>query len=349
MTHKTITVGVEPASAVCQSGIVLLSARLRPHRGVLDCAGRAENGTTTTTCRFAAKRRRRFQLASGTRGFAGDGEEGGVGDWNNSVDGSPCEQLRFPPQSKTRSPRSWRQFAFGLCGLLCLLGTAVTATAQETNGSARPSRLSYESFRIIAQRNIFNPNRSSRGDRTPAVSSRREPDRRVRTESFALVGTLSYEKGTFAFFDGSSSQYQKALQPADTIAGYKIADIASSHVTLESTNSQTIQLPVGMEMKRQDEGEWLLTARAEAPASPGTPSSSGAAAGGDAGEILKRLMQKREQEATGEQVDTTIAPPVPDEKTDTTNTPAKPEPTPAGGADDILKRLMQKREQELNK
>ena len=29
-----------------------------------------------------------------------------------------------------------------------------------------------------------------------------------------LVGTMTYEKGTFAFFDGSSSEYRKALKRA---------------------------------------------------------------------------------------------------------------------------------------
>ncbi|HEY2951743.1 MAG TPA: hypothetical protein VGK40_04120 [Verrucomicrobiae bacterium] len=275
-------------------------------------------------------------MADGTRDCMGDGEEGGVA-------------LRFPPQSKIAPPRSWPQFAFRCCGLLCLLGTALTAGAQETNSPARPARLNYDSFRIISQRNIFNPNRSSRGDRTPIMTTRREPDRRVRTESFALVGTMSYEKGSFAFFDGTSSQYQRTLQPADTIAGYTITDIASSHVKLESTNSQTIELPVGMEMRRRDEGEWLLAVRAESQGSSSRVSSSGASAGGDADEIMKRLIQKREQEANGEPPDTTNALPVPDEKTDTTNTATKADAAPAGGADDVLRKLMQKREQELNK
>src|SRR5882672_9335816 len=65
--------------------------RLPPHE-VLDCAGRAENGTTVTTYRFAVERRRRFRRA----GDAGDRvsvrEKSGVGKWNNIFDGSLCEQ-----------------------------------------------------------------------------------------------------------------------------------------------------------------------------------------------------------------------------------------------------------------
>ena len=236
---------------------------------------------------------------------------------------------------------------------LLLLVAGLTAGAQETNPPARPARLSYDSFRIISQRNIFNPNRSSRPDRTPTITTRREPERRGRTESFALLGTLSYEKGSFAFFDGSSSRYQTSLQPADTIAGYKITAIASSHVKLESTNGQAIELPVGMEMKRQDEGGWLLAARADSSGGlsrlSATDAGTGPGSGGDSDEILKRLMQNREQEANGEVPDGANAQSVADEKLETTDNAGKTEAAPAGGADDVLKRLMQKREQELNK
>ena len=58
---------------------------------------------------------------------------------------------------------------------------------------------------------------------------RREANTRaVRSESeyFTLVGIMDYDaQGPIAFFDGTSSQYQKVLKPADTIAGYKIAAI----------------------------------------------------------------------------------------------------------------------------
>src|SRR5258708_26357979 len=98
--------------------------------------------------------------------------------------------------------------------LLLLLGALLAMEAQEANP---PSRRDYSAFRIIAERNIFNPNRSGRSGRSAA----RAAEGRVATPSFALVGTMGYEQGRFAFFDGSSSEYRKALEPADSIAGYK--------------------------------------------------------------------------------------------------------------------------------
>src|SRR5439155_22205961 len=68
-----------------------------------------------------------------------------------------------------------------------------------------PGRLDLESFRLIWERNIFAPNRSpfNRVTRS-APPAPRERGRR-RSDSFALIGTMSYEKGRFAFFEGSSS------------------------------------------------------------------------------------------------------------------------------------------------
>jgi len=176
--------------------------------------------------------------------------------------------------------------------LALLLATTPLLRAQSTNA---PSRLDYQSFKLITDRNIFDPNRSPR-------TARSESRRPARTESFSLVGTLSYEKGTFAFFDGSSSEYRKVLKCTDAIAGHKITEIAPNRVKLE-VNGKQIEMPVGVQMKRQDDDEWLLAAgtASSASASSATASrekneSSSGSSGGDESDILKKLMQKREQE-----------------------------------------------------
>ena len=101
-----------------------------------------------------------------------------------------------------------------------LIASAIAATflahAQQTNA---PSRLDYDSFRIISQRNIFNPNRSSR------VASARTQERRVRTDNFVLRGTMLYRKGDFAFFDGSNSDLKKVCELSNKIAGYTVKAI----------------------------------------------------------------------------------------------------------------------------
>ncbi len=174
-----------------------------------------------------------------------------------------------------------------------------------TNGpsatASGPARLDYAAFKIIADQNIFDPNRMPH---RPGGGPRTKP--KV-TESFALVGTLSYEKGNFAFFDGTSSEYQKALKPAETIAGYTVATVAPSAVKL-AAGTNTIELRIGMQLRREDGGDWLLATQSEtyaasapsnttAGATPETAAAqTGASSGGDLSEIEKRMMQRREQQ-----------------------------------------------------
>jgi hypothetical protein len=123
------------------------------------------------------------------------------------------------------------------------------------------------------------------------------------------VGTLRYEKGPFAFFDGSDSEFRQVVQPEGRIAGYQVVEISGQAVTLRLGTNQ-IQLKVGMQMRREEGGSWELAGSGEAFAatssssapssgssSSGASGSASSSSGGDASEILKRLMQKREEES----------------------------------------------------
>ncbi len=233
----------------------------------------------------------------------------------------PVEILRSPPTarladalrrglsprvSQTRSARlavssqicaaatrrsEWSQSVRWLCVTFALLVAAgSTGRAQSTNS---PARVDYQTFRLISERNIFDPNRSSR-------SGSARPTKTTRVESFALVGTLSYEKGNVAFFVGTDSSYRKDLKTGDTIAGYKIAEITANRVKLMADN-QIVELGVGMQMRRQDAGEWQLAGRAESfsdssGSTASTDKTDAAPAEGAASDVLKKLMQQREQE-----------------------------------------------------
>ena len=161
----------------------------------------------------------------------------------------------------------------------------------ETNA---PAKLDYSAFKIIAERNIFNPNRSSRSGRSRAAQQRRP-----KADSFALVGTLSSEKGSFAFFDSTSSQYKKVLKRADTIAGYKVKEIALNHVKLESGGKE-IELRVGNRMRKQEGGEWRLAGQTESSASTNESTASAdsteSISDEETNDVLTKLMQQREEE-----------------------------------------------------
>ena len=189
---------------------------------------------------------------------------------------------------------SWsRPFCFSLLALF-----AGTIFAQEAPENPVQDR---SSFNIISERNIFDPNRSARVARE---EERGEPAREPVVQFFSLIGTMSYEKGKFAFFGGSGSEFKKVLKPADSIAGFTITEIGASQVKLEK-EGETVDLRVGMAMERQDEGEWQMTANgARAQATSSTPNKNATApatqaeAGPSAEEsdILKRLLERRQQE-----------------------------------------------------
>ena len=157
-----------------------------------------------------------------------------------------------------------------------------------------------QAYKIVYERNIFNPNRGPRSSRRNGGDAPKP----VKIEAFSLVGTLMSEKGAYAFFDGSDSQYRAALRTSNTIAGYTLTAIAQNFVTLCSS-SNTFDLNMYMQMRRQDEGDWELTeATGSWNSTNSSSSTNGAVAvseeggGSDAGadEVMKRLMKKREEE-----------------------------------------------------
>jgi len=145
-----------------------------------------------------------------------------------------------------------------------LMAAAVAATAQSTN---LPAQLDYASFKIIADRNIFNQNR------TPHEGAAR-PTRVA--DSFSLVGTLFYAGGDIAFFDGTSDEYRRALKVGGDIAGFKVTAVTLNSVTLSDGTNQTV-LKITTQMRRADDGHWSVLAEPIAYSSAG--SSSGTISG----------------------------------------------------------------------
>jgi hypothetical protein len=170
--------------------------------------------------------------------------------------------------------------------------------AQNTNA---PAGQDLSAFRIISERNIFNQNRSTRPPPVARSTSRERESRPVRSETITLLGTMSYEKGHFAFFDGSSSDHRKKVQPEDTIAGYRIAEIGFNYVKLE-LSGRVMELRHGMQLRKQEGRDWEVVGRRDATetqtavSAPAEDSNGSTAVEGEENEILKRLREKREQE-----------------------------------------------------
>ena len=183
----------------------------------------------------------------------------------------------------------------------------MVATAGSTND--------YRSFQGIAERNIFNPNRTRR---TRGGAGEAEPPKPPQIDIIALSGTIQSARGQFAFFDSNASAFRKAVRVGDVIAGYTLRDVQQTSVALER-EKESIRLKVGEQLRREDEGEWKVT-RGEtftsssgetsggsgAPASGATTADAGSGSastgsessggGGGASDALKRLLEKRRKE-----------------------------------------------------
>jgi type II secretory pathway pseudopilin PulG len=147
-------------------------------------------------------------------------------------------------------------------------------------------------FKIITERNIFDATRSARTARTGP-----ERPRPTRSESITLVGTMTYEKGAYAFFDGSSSDFRKVLEIGKSIANHKIVAIHPHSVTLQMATNQ-FELQIGGQLRHAENGwEPVISAAPAATTTTATTSAAGdSTSGGAEDEILKRLMRQREEE-----------------------------------------------------
>ena len=99
--------------------------------------------------------------------------------------------------------------------LSLLLFVPASGRAQENQSLTAPG---FGSFRIVVDRNIFDPNRrASRPERRSAPTEpAAEPDQ------FALTGVLIHEGAAVAFFEGTKPEYSVDLKEGGKVAGYTV-------------------------------------------------------------------------------------------------------------------------------
>ena len=172
-----------------------------------------------------------------------------------------------------------------------------------------PGDTDYARFsQFITDRNIFDPNRYPRNSR-PRTTYTRPRIRTAGAPEFTLVGTMNYRKGMFVFFDGNNSDLRKVLEVGGSIAGYTVEAVTPASVKLLGADKKEIEMKPGDQM-RQEEGNWQLAGQVALPGSGAvtqTENSENSTASADAqpvapspglgaNDVLKRLMQQREQE-----------------------------------------------------
>ena len=185
--------------------------------------------------------------------------------------------------------------------------------------SGRPT---YDSFRLIHTRNVFDP------DRRPVrpVNSAPAAVGPTRADYAALTGTMLSAEKSYAFFSGSRPEFNKVLSVHDNFANATITGITGQSIEIERGGKRTAIL-IGQTVPFDNQ-----TAPGEPPAEAPTPEvSSSVSAPGSGGTY---------RSATGATSPYRPA---------TAGNPAAASTSkaPPANLDEIRRRMMEKRQQEL--
>jgi hypothetical protein len=156
--------------------------------------------------------------------------------------------------------------------------------------------IAFETFRLISDRNIFNPNRTGRRDRTVE-------EKPARIDVIALVGTMDSDRGLRAFFDGSENNFRKALRVGDSVDKFKVTRISPQTVELER-DGKPLSVRVGQQLRRSEGADWNLVgedvarreAELQAAADTRINPSAPPVIPANADAVTRRMMERRQKE-----------------------------------------------------
>ncbi|MBE7558287.1 hypothetical protein HS125_04830 [bacterium] len=166
----------------------------------------------------------------------------------------------------------------------------------------RPRDAGFERFRVIVERNIFEPNRGPARGHRPAQEVRRDDPPPV--ETLALLGAVVYDSTVVAVFTGSRPDFRATVRPGDNLADMRVAEIRIGGVTFEGASGR-LELPVGWHLRRVAGGEWQVASgplpqqvrrREESRAVSASGSQPGRPAGVVESDTARRMRERRERE-----------------------------------------------------
>jgi Tfp pilus assembly protein PilP len=169
---------------------------------------------------------------------------------------------------------------------------AAPSAAPRPDSSVAPTA-SFDTFRSVSDRNIFNPNRTGRRERT----TEEQPPR---VDTLSVVGTMESDRGLRAFFDGSESSFRRAVRVGESVDKFKVTQISPHVVDLER-DGKSLSIRVGQQLRRPEGADWELVgedelrreaqarAAAEAKGDPSVPPPIPAGAS----DIEKRMRERR--------------------------------------------------------
>jgi len=161
---------------------------------------------------------------------------------------------------------------------------------------------SFEDYKIIIERNIFDGNRNAPVKKLPVSKPTPVIPPPPVLEHITLVGAMIQTNNKtsltqeIAFFSGSKPEYSVALKKGMKIAGFEIINITTSNIILDKKGYQ-INLPVGKSVTGNKEVEWKPTDSSVSVvgSTKETPKVSE-----DNSELLKKLIERRRQQLSSQ-------------------------------------------------
>lgn len=252
-----------------------------------------------------------------------------------------------------------KKLGLGLMHVVLVLAGIVLVpewTPAQAERKEAPAGTSFESFEIVVNRNIFDPNRqadkrtptpeemAAAADTNKGASSEQEIDH-FQGNEVALVGTLIDGPTAVAFFTSETSDFKTIAQVGEQVGDFKLAQIRTEYVRLEN-KGKTIDLPVGSRMTSQKDGGWSMGQNPR----PVRAHGEGEASEGDSS---RRDGPGRERESGRRDEVTKGSDPARPAREEKAGSPPEEESgapkAASSGTEDVLKKLMERRRKALEK
>lgn len=160
-----------------------------------------------------------------------------------------------------------------------------------------PQKQGFENYALVRTRNIFDPERQP-GATNTAVASQTPQPTPSSTDYAALTGVMITAEKALAFFSGSRPEFNAVLSTKGNIAGAVVTRITPDSVEVVRDGKRTV-VAVGQTVPL-NASSVPGTAPASIPTSVASPltntASTPAPASADREALMRRMMEKRQQE-----------------------------------------------------
>ena len=187
-----------------------------------------------------------------------------------------------------------------LLAAACLIALSIAAPGTPPTPLKKQG---FDAYPLVRTRNIFDPERQP-GISMAASDAAQPPTPPASNADYAaLNGTMITAEKALAFFSGSRPEFNKVLAPNGTIAGARLVKITPDSIEVEREGKRTV-VAVGQTVPLNASSAPTAapapspttdTPSSSAP-SPSTPASTTPLSGLDREAVMRRMMEKRQQE-----------------------------------------------------